>query len=228
MEQNLPGLCAGDKTVLIMNEPHPLTQAIIAGRGKEIAGLIHQCLAAGEKAESIVENRLVPGMMTVGEKFKRNEIFVPDMLIAGRAMKEALKILEPLLVNPNSKPEHSAVIGTVEGDLHDIGKNLVAMMWRGANIEVIDLGVNVRPARFVEAVQLHKPNLLGLSALLTTTMPAMCNTVKAIRDAGLAVKVVIGGAPVTQEFAREIGADGYSPDAGSAVDTAMELLQGKA
>jgi 5-methyltetrahydrofolate--homocysteine methyltransferase len=211
-----------------MNELHPLTQAIIAGRSKEIAGLINQCLAAGEKAESIVENRLVPGMMTVGEKFKRNEIFVPDMLIAGRAMKEALKILEPLLVNPDSKPEHSAVIGTVEGDLHDIGKNLVAMMWRGANIEVIDLGVNVRPARFLEAVLQHKPNLLGLSALLTTTMPAMRNTVKAIRDAGVAVKVVIGGAPVTQEFAREIGADGYSPDAGSAVDTAMALLNGKA
>ena len=211
-----------------MNELHPLTQAIIAGRSKEIAGLINQCLAAGEKAESIVENRLVPGMMTVGEKFKRNEIFVPDMLIAGRAMKEALKILEPLLVNPDSKPEHSAVIGTVEGDLHDIGKNLVAMMWRGANIEVIDLGVNVRPVKFVEAVQRHQPKLLGLSALLTTTMPAMRDTVKAVREAGLAVKVVIGGAPVTQEYAREIGADGYSPDAGSAVDMAMELLQGKA
>ena len=228
MEQNLPGLCMGDKTVSIMDESHPLTQAIIAGRRKEVAGLIQQCLAAGEKAEEIVEYRLVPGMMTVGEKFKRNEIFVPDMLIAGRAMKEALKILEPLLVNANAKPEHSAVIGTVEGDLHDIGKNLVAMMWRGANIEVIDLGVNVRPATFVEAVNRHKPKLLGLSALLTTTMPAMRDTVKAIRDAGLAVRVVIGGAPITEEFAREIGADGYSPDASSAVDTAMELLQGKA
>ncbi len=211
-----------------MNEPHPLTQAIIAGRAREVAGLIEQCLAAGEKAGDIVENRLVRGMMEVGEKFKCNEIFVPDMLIAGRAMKEALKILEPLLVNAHVKPEHSAVIGTVEGDLHDIGKNLVAMMWRGANIEVIDLGVNVRTARFVEAVKQHKARLLGLSALLTTTMPVMRDTVKAVRDAGLAVKVMIGGAPVTREFALEIGADGYSPDAGSAVDTAMELLQGKA
>ena len=211
-----------------MNEPHPLTQALIAGRGKEVAGLIHQCLAAGEKAVDIVENRLVPGMMAVGEKFKCNEIFVPDMLMAGRAMNEALKLLQPLLVNANLKPEHCAVIGTVEGDLHDIGKNLVAMMWRGANIEVIDLGANVPPAKFVEAVKRHKSGLLGLSALLTTTMPAMRDTVKAIRDAGLAVKVVIGGAPITQEFAREIGADGYSPDAGSAVDTARALLQGKA
>jgi 5-methyltetrahydrofolate--homocysteine methyltransferase len=211
-----------------MNEPHPLTQAVIDGRGKDIPGLINQCLAAGEKAADIVENRLVPGMMTVGEKFKCNEIFVPDMLIAGRTMNQALKILEPLLVNANVKPEHRAIIGTVEGDLHDIGKNLVTMMWKGANIEVIDLGVNVRRSRFIEAVKQHEPRLVGLSTLLTTTMPAMRDTVKALRDAGLAVKVVIGGAPVTQEFAREIGADGYSPDAGSAVDMALALLQGKA
>jgi 5-methyltetrahydrofolate--homocysteine methyltransferase len=211
-----------------MNEPHPLTQAIIAGRRKEIADLVNQCLAAGETAGDIIENRLLPGMMAVGEKFKRNEIFVPDMLIAGRAMKEALKILEPLVVAAGVKPEHSAVIGTVEGDLHDIGKNLVAMMWKGAGIDVIDLGVNVPRAKFIEAVQQHKPNLLGLSALLTTTMPAMGDTVKAVRDAGLAVKVMIGGAPITQEFAREIGADGYAPDAGSAVDAALALLQGKA
>ena len=210
-----------------MND-HPLTQAIINGRRKEVAQLVHQCLAAGEQAGDIVEKRLVPGMMEVGEKFKRNEIFVPEMLIAARAMKEALQTLEPMLVKAGIKPEHSAVIGTVEGDLHDIGKNLVAMMWKGANIEVVDLGVNVSPAKFVEAVKEHKPKLVGLSALLTTTMPAMRDIVKAIRAAGLTVKVVIGGAPITQEFAREIGADGYAPDAGSAVDTAMALLQGKA
>jgi 5-methyltetrahydrofolate--homocysteine methyltransferase len=211
-----------------VNDQHPLTQAIIAGRRKEVPDLVNQCLAAGEKAVEIVENRLVPGMMAVGEKFKRNEIFVPEMLIASRAMKEALKILEPLLAAAGVKPEHSAVIGTVEGDLHDIGKNLVAMMWKGANIEIIDLGANVPPARFVEAVKQHKPKLLGLSALLTTTMPAMRETVKAVRDARLPVKIVIGGAPITVEFAREIGADGYAPDAGSAVDTAMAMLQGKA
>ena len=211
-----------------MSEEHPLTQAIIAGRRKEVAELVNQCLAAGESAVDIVEQRLVPGMMTVGEKFKRNEIFVPEMLIAARAMKEALKILEPMLVAAGMKPEHTAVIGTVEGDLHEIGKNLVAMMWKGANIEVIDLGVNVPPARFVEIVKERNPKLLGLSALLTTTMPAMRDTVKAVREAGLNVKIVIGGAPITQEFAREIGADGYAPDAGSAVDAAMALLQGKA
>lgn len=211
-----------------MNIDHPLTQAIIAGRRKDVPQLVQQCLDAGETAGSIVENRLVPGMAVVGEKFKRNEIFVPEMLIAARAMKEALKILEPKLVAAGIKPEHNAVIGTVEGDLHDIGKNLVAMMWKGANIEVIDLGVNVPVAKFVEAVRLHKPKLVGLSALLTTTMPAMRDTVKAIRDAGLPVKIVVGGAPITLEYAREIGADGYSPDAGSAVDAAMALVQAKA
>jgi 5-methyltetrahydrofolate--homocysteine methyltransferase len=211
-----------------MNDLHPLTQAIIAGKRKEIPELVQQCLAAGESAKSIVENRLVSGMAIVGEKFKQNEIFVPEMLIAARAMKEALKILEPALVAAGVKPEHSAVIGTVEGDLHDIGKNLVAMMWKGANIEVIDLGVNVPPAKFVEAVKQHQPKLVGLSALLTTTMPAMRETVKAIREAGVPVKICVGGAPITSEYAREIGADGYSADAGSAVDTAMELLRAKA
>jgi 5-methyltetrahydrofolate--homocysteine methyltransferase len=211
-----------------MSDQHPLTQAIIAGKRKDVPALVQQCLDAGEKAGDIVEHRLVPGMAIVGEKFKRNEIFVPEMLIAARAMKEALKILEPQLVAAGVKPEHSAVIGTVEGDLHDIGKNLVAMMWKGANIEVIDLGVNVPPAKFVEAVKQHQPKLLGLFALLTTTMPAMRDTVKAIREAGLLVKIVIGGAPITLEYAREIGADGYSPDAGSAVDMTMALLQGHA
>ena len=166
-------------------------------------------------------------MMTVGEKFKCNEFFVPEMLIAARAMNEALKILEPLLVAAGVKPEHNAVIGTVEGDLHDIGKNLVAMMWKGANIQVIDLGVNVSPTKFIDAVKAHKPKLVGLSALLTTTMPAMRATVSAIRAAGLEVKVLIGGAPVTEEFAREIGADGYAPDASTAVDAAMSLVQVK-
>jgi 5-methyltetrahydrofolate--homocysteine methyltransferase len=208
-----------------MNDQHPLTLAVIAGKRKEIPELVQQCLAAGETAANIVELRLVPGMMTVGERFKRNEIFVPEMLIAARAMKEALKILEPMLVAAGVKPEFNAVIGTVEGDLHDIGKNLVAMMWKGANIEVIDLGVNVPPAKFVEAVKQHKPCLVGLSALLTTTMPAMREAVKQVRETGVPVKIVIGGAPVTPEFAKEIGADGYAPDAGSAVDTALALLK---
>lgn len=206
---------------------HPLTLAIIAGKRKDVPPLVQQCLDAGETAGYIVEHRLVPGMAVVGEKFKQNEIFVPDMLIAARAMKEALKILEPKLLAAGIKPEHRAIIGTVEGDLHDIGKNLVAMMWKGANIEVIDLGVNVPPACYIDAIKQHSPELVGLSTLLTTTMPAMRETVQAIRNAGLTVKVVVGGAPVTLEYAREIGADGYAQDAGSAVDAALELLQGK-
>jgi 5-methyltetrahydrofolate--homocysteine methyltransferase len=208
-----------------MSDPHPLSTAIIAGKRKEVPELVESCLSAGESAQSIVENLLVPAMAVVGEKFKNNEIFVPEMLIAARAMKEALKILEPMLVEAGVKPEFNAIIGTVEGDLHDIGKNLVAMMWKGANIDVIDLGVNVPPAKFVEAIREHNVRLVGLSALLTTTMPAMRETVKAIRDAGLTPKIMIGGAPITHEYAMEIGADGYASDAGSAVDAAMALLK---
>lgn len=212
----------------VMNEPHPLSAAVIAGKRKEVQELVQACIDAGESAQVIVETRLVPAMAIVGERFKNNEIFVPEMLIAARAMKEALKVLEPMLVAAGIKPEFNAVIGTVEGDLHDIGKNLIAMMWKGANIDVIDLGVNVPPAKFVETIREHNVKLVGLSALLTTTMPAMRDTVKAIREAGLTPKIMIGGAPITLEFAKEIGADGYAPDAGSAVDAAMELLRGAA
>ena len=208
-----------------MDNKHPLTQAIIAGRRKEVVDLVKQCLAADERPGDIVERRLVPGMAEVGDKFKRNEIFVPEMLMAARAMKEAFTILEPLLAAAGIKPKHNAVIGTVEGDLHDIGKNLVAMMWKGANIRVIDIGINLPAAKFVEAIEQHKPELVGLSALLTTTMPAMRDAVKVIRGTGSAVKIMIGGAPVTAEFAREIGADGYALDASNAVDTALALLK---
>ena len=179
---------------------------------------------AGEDAKFIVENRLVNGMAIVGERFRKNEIFVPEMLVAARAMKEALAILEPMLVAAGVKPEFTAVIGTVEGDLHDIGKNLVGMMWKGANMNVVDLGTNVTAAKFADAIAQHKPDLIGLSALLTTTMPAMKGIVRAIRDTGHPVKIMIGGAPVTAEYATEIGADGYAKDAGSAVDAAMAVL----
>lgn len=207
-----------------MSTQHPLTEAVMSGRRKEVAALVQQCLAAGEDAKFIVENRLVNGMAIVGERFRKNEIFVPEMLVAARAMKEALAILEPMLVAAGVKPEFTALIGTVEGDLHDIGKNLVGMMWKGANIHVIDLGTNVTAARFIEGIVQHKPNLIGLSALLTTTMPAMKGIVQAIRAAGHPVKIMIGGAPVTAEYAAEIGADGYAKDAGSAVEAAMAVL----
>jgi 5-methyltetrahydrofolate--homocysteine methyltransferase len=164
-------------------------------------------------------------MAIVGERYKNNEIFVPEMLVAARAMKTALTILEPLLVKEGIKPKYKVVLGTVEGDLHDIGKNLVAMMLRGADMDVIDLGVNVPADKFVEAVNQHSPQLVGLSGLLTTTMPAMKTTVDAIRQAvGSKVKIMVGGAPITQQFANEIGADGYSQDAASAVDTALKLM----
>ena len=210
-----------------MSDLHPLSEAVIAGKRKDVPELVQACIDAGESAQFIVESRLVPAMAVIGERFKNNEIFVPEMLIAARAMKEALKVLEPMLVAAGVKPEFNAVIGTVEGDLHDIGKNLIAMMWKGANIDVIDLGVNVSPSQFVAAIREHKVKLVGLSALLTTTMPAMRDTVKAIREAGLDPIIMIGGAPITCEYAKEIGADGYAPDAGSAVDAAMSLLRGK-
>ena len=156
---------------------------------------------------------------------RRNEMFGPEMMVAARAMKEALSIVEPLLEVVSVRTKHNAVICTVEGESHDIGKNLVAMMWKGANIRVIDIGVAVPTAKFVEAIEQYKPELVGLSALLTTTMPALRDTVKVIRGTGSAVKIVIGGAPLTAEFACEIGADGYPPDASNAEDTALALLE---
>ena len=207
-----------------MSTEHPLTEAVMAGRRKEVPALVQQCLAAGEDAKFIVENRLVNGMAIVGERFRKNEIFVPEMLVAARAMKEALAILEPMLVAAGVKPEFTAVIGTVEGDLHDIGKNLVGMMMEGAGFDVIDLGINNPVENYLEAIEREQPDILGMSALLTTTMPAMKGIVRAIRDTGHPVKIMIGGAPVTAEYATEIGADGYAKDAGSAVDAAMAVL----
>ena len=202
-----------------------LTAAVAAGKRTDTVRLTQELLAAGNAPQDIVEKGLVPGMAIVGEQFKRNEIFVPEMLVAARAMKEALKLLEPLLASAGIKPKYTAIIGTVQGDLHDIGKNLISMMWRGANFAVVDLGTNVSPERYLAAVKEHKANLVGLSALLTTTMPAMKDTVRIIKAAGLAgTKVMIGGAPITQAFADEIGADGYAADAGTAVDVAKKLV----
>jgi 5-methyltetrahydrofolate--homocysteine methyltransferase len=203
-----------------------LSAAVVRGDRAETARLTQVLLDAGAAPLDIVEQGLVPGMSEIGEKFKNNEVFVPEMLIAARAMKEAMTLLEPLLTKAGIKPKCTAVIGTVQGDLQDIGKNLVAMMWKGANFGVVDLGTNVAPDKFVAAAKEHGAQLIGLSALLTTTMPAMKTTVQAVRDAGLSeVKVLIGGAPVTQEYANEIGADGFAPDAASAVDVARRLVE---
>jgi 5-methyltetrahydrofolate--homocysteine methyltransferase len=202
-----------------------LKTAVINGKRKDVQTLVPELLEAGTDPVEMLEKALIPAMGVVGDRFKKNEIFVPEMLVSARAMKEAMKTIEPILIAAGVKPEFKAIIGTVEGDLHDIGKNLVATMWKGAGFDVIDLGVNVSPAAFLEAVKEHQPDLVGLSALLTTTMPAMRETVAAIRQAGFEkLKILIGGAPVTMEFAKEIGADGYSSDAASAVDAAKEAL----
>jgi 5-methyltetrahydrofolate--homocysteine methyltransferase len=208
-----------------MSELQELTQAVIKGDRNKAKQLTQTLLDQQVAPMDIVEKGLVPGMSEVGERFKRNEYFVPEMLIAARAMKEAMAMLEPLLAKAGIKPKYTAILGTVQGDLHDIGKNLVGMMWKGANIGVVDLGSNVTPDKFVNAIKQHNAQICGLSALLTTTMPAMKDTVAAIRKAGLGtVKVIIGGAPITQEFATEIGADAYAPDAASGVDVAMKAM----
>ena len=203
-----------------------LSLAVEGGKRNDAKLITQTLLEQGLKPLDIVEQGLVPGMASIGEKFKNNEVFVPEMLIAARAMKECMGVLEPLLAEAGIKPKFTAVIGTVQGDLHDIGKNLVAMMLKGANFGIVDLGTNVPPEKFVAAAQEHNAQLICLSALLTTTMPAMKLTVQAVRDAGLtSAKIMIGGAPVTQEYADEIGADGYSQDAASAVDLALRLAE---
>lgn len=203
-----------------------LGQAVVDGDRSEAMRMTNEALEAGEAALNIVERGLVPGMAIIGEKFKLQEIYVPQMLIAARAMKESMAILEPLLAKDGIKPDHVAVVGTVQGDLHDIGKNLVAMMFKGANYGVVDLGTNVSAETFVEAIKEHNADVLGLSALLTTTMPEMPGIVSAVRAAGLNdVKILVGGAPITPAFADKIGADGFAPDAASAVDVASALVR---
>ena len=208
-----------------MSKLNDLSLAVEKGKRNDAKALTQALLDEGMKPLDIVEKGLVPGMAAIGEKFKNNEVFVPEMLIAARAMKESMAILEPLLAQAGIKPKNTVVIGTVHGDLHDIGKNLVAMMLKGANFGVVDVGTNVTPEKFIAAAKEHNASLIALSALLTTTMPAMKSTVEAVRAAGLAnVKIMIGGAPVTQDYSNEIGADGYSADAASAVDLALGLV----
>jgi len=202
-----------------------LTAAVEVGNRTNAVAETRSALDAGVDPREVL-GAMTSAMDVVGRKFQDGELYVPEMLIAARAMKEGMAILEPVLVDAGVRPEHRAVVGTVEGDLHDIGKNLVGMMWKGAGIEVIDLGVNVSPARFADAAREHDARLVGVSALLTTTMPNMRAVVEAIHAADLGAKVVIGGAPVTPEFASQIGADGYAPDAGAAVDLARGLLAG--
>lgn len=207
-----------------MPDLHKLSEAIKSGNREEAVAMTGEAIDGKVPAQEILD-AMVVAMDDVGRRFQCNDIFVPEMLIAARAMKEAMARLEPLLVEAGIKPVAKAVIGTVAGDLHDIGKNLVAMMWKGANFEVVDLGTNVAPQKFVDAVKQHNADLVGLSALLTTTMPAIKATVEALKNSGISMtKVLIGGAPVTQAYADQVGADGYAPDAASAVDVARKLL----
>ena len=207
-----------------MAELANLTSAIERGDRVTAVSETRAAIDSGVEPAEIL-GAMTAAMEVVGSRFQRNEIYVPEMLISARAMKESMTLLEPILVGAGIRPEHTAVIGTIKGDLHDIGKNLVAMMWKGANLEVIDLGTNVAAETFVAAAREHAADIVGISALLTTTMVGMKDVVSAVRAAGLdGVKIIIGGAPVTQDFADRIGADAYAPDAGSAVEVAKRVL----
>ena len=203
-----------------------MAESLIAGKVDEVTDLTKQALDANESSKDILEKGLLAGMEVVGKRFKANDMFITEVLRCAKCMHGAMEILRPLLAEAGVKTAGTFVIGTVKGDLHDIGKNLVGMMFEGAGFQVVDLGIDLEPAAFVEAIQEHKASLFGMSALLTTTMPKMAETVNAIKEAGIRdqVKIMIGGAPVTAEFAKEIGADAYASNAASAVDKGKELL----
>jgi 5-methyltetrahydrofolate--homocysteine methyltransferase len=201
-----------------------MCRALQEGEVDEVTALARQALDDGVDAETILSDALLRGMDVVGEKFKVNEMFVPDVIFAARAMTAAMEVLQPILTERGVEPVGRVVIGTVKGDLHDIGKNLVGMMLKGGGFKVVDMGIDVSPEAFVEAAKSENAEVIALSALLTTTMPQMKNVVDAVKAAGISTKTMIGGAPVTQEYADEIGAEGYAPDAASAVDKAKELV----
>lgn len=203
-----------------------ISEALQRGDSDTVKEMVKKALMEDIPPKDILDNGLISGMNIIGMKFKNNEVYVPEVLIAARAMYAGMDLLKPKLVENGVKNIGKVVIGTVMGDLHDIGKNLVKMMLEGAGFEVVDLGVNVPPEKFVSAVKEYQPDILGMSALLTTTMLNMAEVVQSLQsaDLGKKVKVMIGGAPVTQRYAEQIGADSYSPDAASAVETAKMLL----
>ncbi|NLD42747.1 MAG: cobalamin-binding protein [Chloroflexi bacterium] len=209
-----------------MGHKETIFEGILKGNMKAVQDATNAALAENVAAGELLNEAMIPAMAEVGRLFEANEYYVPEMLIAARAMKAGLAILRPQLVKEDVQPLGKVVLGTVKGDLHDIGKNLVAIMVEGAGFEVIDMGVDVSPADFVKAVRDNKAQVVGLSALLTTTMPSMKGTIEALQEAGLRgdVKVIIGGAPVTQKYADEIGADGYSRDAAGAATLVKQLL----
>ena len=201
-----------------------ISEKLQQGKAPDVEALVKQAIDASVPVGKILNEGLLSGMGVIGNKFKKNEVYVPEVLIAARAMKAGMALLAPLLKDADVKPVGIVAVGTVKGDLHDIGKNLVCMMLQGAGFEVVDLGVDCDAEKFVGAVKEKGVQVIGCSALLTTTMPQMKSVVEAVKAAGLDAKVMIGGAPVTQNYADEIGADGYAPDAASAADTAKELV----
>ena len=213
-----------------MNTIDAIREEVVAGHPQEVERLLTQALEQDLPAESILREGLIAAMAIVGRKFECGEIFVPEMLVSARTMKQALSVLKPRLQADKVEPIGRVVIGTVQGDLHDIGKNLVTIMLEGAGFEVVDLGANVSPDRFVAAVREHRPDFVGMSALLTTTMPSMRATLNALREAGLrdAVQVMVGGAPVTAEFAEQIAADLFAPDASAAAHKARDHMAQRA
>jgi 5-methyltetrahydrofolate--homocysteine methyltransferase len=202
-----------------------LQEALMAGKKNEVESLVDRALSSGIPTRQILNDGLIAGMEKLGVMFKNNEVFIPEVLVAARAMNAALTKLEPYLIRDKIEPKGSVVIGTVKGDLHDIGKNLVAMMLKGAGYKIVDVGADVTPEKFVEAARESKADVVALSALLTTTMIQMKNVIQALVDAGLGVPVIVGGAPLTQDYADQIGAKGYAPDAASAVDVVHRLIR---
>ena len=211
-----------------MADMKALSEFLQKGKAKEVKELVQQAVDEGMGAEDILDQGLLEGMNVIGVKFKNNEVFVPEVLIAARAMNAGMEILKPLLAAGNAQNRGTVVIGTVKGDLHDIGKNLVGMMMKGKGLTVIDLGTDVAPKRFVEEAVSNNANIIACSALLTTTMKEMEAVVKAVNEAGLhdKIKVMVGGAPVTESFKNTIGADRYTPDAATAAEVALELCKG--
>jgi 5-methyltetrahydrofolate--homocysteine methyltransferase len=201
-----------------------MQEALMAGRKAEIESLVDQALAAGVPAGTILNEGLIPGMERLGVQFKANEVFIPEVLVAARAMNAGMSKLEPHLAKAGIKPRGVVVIGTVKGDLHDIGKNLVSMMLRGNGYKIVDLGVDVAPDKYLDAARANGAGAIALSALLTTTMVQMKAVVEAVEKSGLRIPVVIGGAPVTRDYANQIRAHGYAPDAASAVEEISRLI----
>jgi len=204
-----------------------INRSTIEGDGDKVEELTRQALDQGVEVKTILNEGLIAAMDVVGQRFESGELFIPEMLIAAEAMTRGLNVLRPLFAESGIKPQGTVVIGTIKGDVHDIGKSLVSMMMGGAGFKMIDLGVDVSPEQFVKLVKEEEAQLVGMSALLTTTLPSMKATIDALEEAGLRdkVKTLIGGAPVTQEYADKIGADGYAPDAARAVKKAKELVQ---